>query len=191
MSDFDDRINAAMDRCADGDDAAFNDVYAMMGPRLLSWFQRQGASREQSEDLLQEVALRLFRARGGFQHGASAMAWAYGISRNAWIDHLRAVQARPRVVGDESALGRIRASEASSADASTLTTEQVREIERVLEGLPEAQREAFELRHVEHLDIAAAARRAGVSENALKIRVHRAVEALRRAFDRPSGGHQR
>lgn len=64
--EFEDRIDAAMDRCADGDDAAFGEVYALMGPRLITFFLRQGASQELAEDLLQDVAVRLYRARGNF-----------------------------------------------------------------------------------------------------------------------------
>jgi DNA-directed RNA polymerase specialized sigma24 family protein len=53
-----------------------------------------------------------------------------------------------------------------------------------MQQLPATQREAFELRHLQQVDIPEAARRLGVTQNAFKIRVHRALEALRRAFER-------
>jgi RNA polymerase sigma-70 factor (ECF subfamily) len=183
MSEFDERINQAMQRCADGSDEAFGEVYALMGPRLLAWFQKQGASREQAEDLLQEVAIRLYRARGNFQRDASAMAWAYGIARNAFIDQLRASRARPQTTGPRP-LSSMAAPEQLSADSSALAGERARRLQDAMQQLPATQREAFELRHLQQVDIPEAARRLGVTQNAFKIRVHRALEALRRAFER-------
>ena len=184
---FEARIDAAMDRCAEGDDASFGEVYELMGPRLITFFMRQGATRPVAEDLLQDVAVRLYRARGNFQRGASAMAWSYGVARNAHIDHLRATRTRRIVTSNDVALGRAPADETASAEALVSASQQASRLEEVLETLPAAQREAFELRHVHGLDVAEAASKAGVTENALKIRVHRAKEALRQALARLSG----
>lgn len=183
----DDRIDAAMDRCAEGDDAAFGEVYELMGPKLVQFFLRQGASQDLAEDLLQDVAVRLFRARGSFQRGASAMAWAYGVSRNAYIDHLRAAKTRRVVVSDDDALGRAASDEAASAEAMVSAGQQADHVAAAIEKLPAAQRQAYELRHVHQLEVQEAAAQAGVSENAFKIRVHRAKETLRRALHALAG----
>jgi len=179
---FEERIDAAMDRCAQGDDAAFGEVYGLMGPKLIRFFLRQGASQELAEDLLQDVAVRLYRARGNFQPGASAMAWAYGVSRNAYIDHARAAKTRRVVVSDDDALGRAATDESHSVEAMVSAGQQADHLSAALDDLPPGQRQAYELRHVEGLDVAQAAARAGTSENAFKIRVHRAKEALRKAL---------
>jgi RNA polymerase sigma-70 factor, ECF subfamily len=180
--ELEDRIDAAMDRCANGDDAAFGEVYELMGPKLISFFLRQGATQELAEDLLQDVAVRLYRARGNFQRGASAMAWAYGVSRNAYIDHLRAAKTRRVVVSDDDALGRVASDESTSAEAMVSAGQQAEHLAAALEKLPPAQRQAYELRHVHGLEVSDAAAEAGVTENAFKIRVHRAKEALRHAL---------
>ncbi len=188
--EFERRIDAAMDRCAQGDDGAFGEVYELMGPKLIGFFMRQGASLSLAEDLLQDVAVRLYRARGNFQRGASAMAWAYGVSRNAYVDHLRATKTRRVVVSDDEALGRVGAGEESSAEALMAASEQARHLAAAFEELPQAQRQAYELRHVQELEVEEAARQAGVTENALKIRAHRAKEALRQALRRLAGDEE-
>lgn len=185
--EFERRIDAAMDRCAEGDDAAFSEVYQLMGPKLIAFFLRQGTSREVAEDLLQDVAIRLYRARGSFQRGASAMAWAYGVARNAHIDHVRAAKTRRIVVSDDDAVGRVRADEAASAESLVAVSQQVEHLNAALENLPPAQREAYELRHVQGMEVDQAAAIAGVGENAFKIRVHRAKETLRRALHALAG----
>lgn len=182
--EFERRIDAAMDRCAEGDDEAFGEVYELMGPKLIAFFVRQGASRSLAEDLLQDVAVRLYRARGNFQRGASAMAWAYGVSRNAHVDHLRAAKTRRVVVSDDDALGRVASGEDTSAEALVAASQQADHMTRALDTLPRAQRQAYELRHVQDLTLEESARQAGVTENALKIRLHRAKEALRQALQR-------
>jgi RNA polymerase sigma-70 factor (ECF subfamily) len=188
--EFEGRIDAAMDRCADGDDGAFGEVYELMGPKLIQFFMRQGASRPLAEDLLQDVAVRLYRARGNFQRGASAMAWAYGVSRNAHVDHLRAAKTRRVVVSDDEALNRVASGDETSTEALVAASQQARHLAAAFETLPRAQRQAYELRHVQELEVEEAAKRAGITENALKIRVHRAKEALRLALRRLAGDEE-
>jgi RNA polymerase sigma-70 factor (ECF subfamily) len=53
------------------------------------------------------------------------------------------------------------------------------ELVRALEALPDTQRQAVELIHVEGLTVAEAASWAGVSISALKVRAHRGYRALR------------
>lgn len=110
------------------------------------------------------------------------MAWAYGVSRNAYIDHVRAAKTRRVVVSDDDALGRVASDDSSSAEALVAAGQQADHLAEALEKLPPAQRQAYELRHVNGLEVPDAAAKAGVSENAFKIRVHRAKEALRHAL---------
>ena len=55
---------------------------------------------------------------------------------------------------------------------------QIKELEGALASLPDAQRQAVTLIHVEGLSVAEAAERAGVSKTALKVRAHRGYRAM-------------
>ncbi|MEZ4231470.1 MAG: sigma factor [Polyangiaceae bacterium] len=68
-------LDAAMDRYAAGDDAAFNELYAPIAQRLLPFLRRMCGSLERAEDLLQETFVRMHRARGSLW-GRSGHAWA-------------------------------------------------------------------------------------------------------------------
>src|SRR4051812_15289346 len=56
-------LTDAMDRCADGDDAAFREVYDHVSPRLFAFFARQTRDRGAAEDLTHDALLRMYAAR--------------------------------------------------------------------------------------------------------------------------------
>ncbi len=53
-----------------------------------------------------------------------------------------------------------------------------------LAALPDKQREAVELIHIAGLSVAQAAKRAGVTKSALKVRAHRGYRSMRASLDR-------
>ena len=62
--------DAAMERYAAGDDAAFEALYDTLAGRLYGYIRRQVPNRQGCDDLLQETFLRMHRARGTFVTGA-------------------------------------------------------------------------------------------------------------------------
>ena len=61
------------------------------------------------------------------------------------------------------------------------------ELQDALASLPEAQRQAVSLIHLEGLSVAEAAERAGVSRSALKVRAHRGYRAMRAILQEVDG----
>ncbi|HXV74054.1 MAG TPA: sigma-70 family RNA polymerase sigma factor, partial [Sphingomonadales bacterium] len=56
---------------------------------LFNFYTRLTANRAVSEDLVQEVFLRILKYRHTYTPGNSFRAWMYQIARNARADHLR------------------------------------------------------------------------------------------------------
>src|SRR4051812_41474393 len=71
----------AMERYAEGDDAAFALVYDALAERLLAFLRRRLGSMSRAEDLLQQTFLRMHRARGSFVSGSAVLPWAFAIAR--------------------------------------------------------------------------------------------------------------
>ncbi len=128
------------------------------------------------EDVVQNVFVSVHRARHTYRSERPFRPWLYAIARNAVIDHVR-VRARRlrREVSLEADGVREPAVEADALSDDRLSPR----LEAALGALPAKQRQAVELIHVEGLSVAEAARRAGVSRSALKVRAHRGYRALR------------
>jgi len=79
----------AMARYAEGDEAAFAEVYAAVAPRLACFFGRRSFDPNGVPDLVQETLLRVHRARATFAPGAALMPWVLTIARRLLIDLVR------------------------------------------------------------------------------------------------------
>src|SRR5260370_6889043 len=82
-------VNSAMDRYADGDDAAFSELYDILAPRLFGYLLRQTRNNARAEDLVQQTFLQMHCARGKFIRGADVVPWAFAIARRLMIDGFR------------------------------------------------------------------------------------------------------
>ena len=184
------RANAAMERYAGGDEAAFAELYDAIAPRLLRFLR--GATRDAfaTEDLMQQTLLHMHRARGSFIPGAPVMPWAFAIARRLIVDRARHSRVERRVFLAPSAAAE-RAHEPAAVTARPDDLAHARRLESRLrqrfEALPEMQRTAYRMLRVEGRSLEGAAGVLGTSVTAVKLRVHRAVTALRAAL-REAGG---
>jgi RNA polymerase sigma-70 factor (ECF subfamily) len=175
-------LDRAMDRYAAGDDAAFEEIYDRLAPRLLAYLMRQTRDRGRAEDCVQQTMLQIHRARGRFLPGAQVVPWAFAIARRLLIDmHRRGGREVLAKTDDESALQLLVALDAPADDVA-IAKELAHRIDGVLRTLPENQRVAFELIKQEGLSVAEAAEMLGTTVAAVKLRAHRAYEALREAL---------
>jgi RNA polymerase sigma-70 factor (ECF subfamily) len=168
------RHDLAMERYARGDEAAFADVYDAVAPRLYAFLLRQTRSDARAKDVLQQTFLKIHLARGSFAPGAAVLPWAYAIARRLWIDSTRRGRREVplEVDGHEP-------SDDLPPDVAVYSAEIAERVRRVLERLPENQRVAFQLVKEEELSIAEAAAVLGTTPAAVKLRAHRAYQALR------------
>jgi RNA polymerase sigma-70 factor (ECF subfamily) len=169
----------AMERYAAGDAAAFALVYDALAPRIFGYLMRQTRDRPRAEDLLQQTMLQIHRARDRFIAGAEVMPWAFAISRRLLVDDVRRNR---RVVLSDNGEPEAGASLAPGADDLMQASELAVRIQVILAGLPNSQRAAFELIKQEGLTVAEAAQVLGTTVAAVKLRAHRAYEALRAAL---------
>jgi RNA polymerase sigma-70 factor (ECF subfamily) len=183
MADPNERLDAAMERYARGDDGAFDELYRRGAPRLRGFLLRLSGDGALADDLVQEVFLRVHRARGHFAPGAAALPWIFAIARNVFLDHTR--HPRVRRGGELREDGGIPEREAppdTKGDEALIGNELLSIVRATLAGLPVLQREAFVLIRFEGLSVSEAAQVLGATEGAVKIRAFRAYEALRAAL---------
>lgn len=72
-----------------GDEDAFGELVARMGPRLKGYFLRQGADEATAEDLTQNAFLRVLQSARRYRPEGRLDAFFLRVARNLWIDHRR------------------------------------------------------------------------------------------------------
>jgi RNA polymerase sigma-70 factor (ECF subfamily) len=123
--------------------------------------------------------------REAYMTGADVMPWAFAIARRLSIDAFRK---RRHVVGDAAFDV---ASEDTGPDDALRRKEAAAALQATLDGLPEAQRAAFELVKYDGMSLAQAAETLGTTVTAVKLRAHRTYEALRGAIRASDRARQR
>lgn len=128
-----------------------------------------------AEDALQDTFVRAYRSLGRCDPPSGFGPWVYGILVNRCRTHAaRRARRQQTVVLNEVAM-------ATASVPSHETRSALREtIAWALERLPADQREAFLLRHVEDLDYDTMEQVTGVRASALRMRVFRARDELRK-----------
>lgn len=125
-------------------------------------------------DLVQDSFVKAYTRLRSCQDPARFGAWAFRILRNRCHDYLR--DRRRQVVPLEQGAAALASSENPETDLERTTLS--RALDAALARLPDAQREAFLLKHVEGCSYEEMTEMLDVSVSALKMRVMRAREAL-------------
>jgi RNA polymerase sigma-70 factor (ECF subfamily) len=170
-----------------GEAAAFETLVRRHGGRMLQVARRILAGSEDAHDVVQEAFLAAFRAIGEFGGGARLSTWLHRITVNTALMRLRSRKRRPEEAIDDllprfdTDGHRVDAGAAWDAPSEVLLERQETRVRvrAAIGRLPEAYRTVLMLRDIEDLDTEEAAAVLGISTNAVKIRLHRARQALR------------
>src|SRR5450631_797447 len=127
-----------------GQHAAFEVLCARYNTRLLSFCRHMLASREDAEDVLQEVFAAAFNAVLADERPINVRPWLYRIARNRSLNHLR----RNTAVGVDSMDVHFAENGLSTSD-KVIRRESFRELIADVHELPETQRTALLLREID------------------------------------------
>jgi RNA polymerase sigma factor, sigma-70 family len=134
---------------------------------------RYASNPSEAEDIAQDALLRAWRRRSTLRDGDRRNQWLATIVRNeAFRQHARV---RPDPIATIE-------SQEGADDERVVATVERADLHAALNRLPEKDRQLLHLRYDEDLTQAAIARRLGIPEGTVKVRLHRARDKLRRAF---------
>lgn len=178
---------ALVARLRAGEGAAYERLVREQGPRLLAVARRLLRREEDAQDALQEAFVAAFRSVHGFQGQSSLGTWLHRIVVNVALMKLRSSRRRPEQSIEELLPAFDERGEhvreirdwAAEPTLQLERDEQRRLVRACIEQLPERYRKVLLLRDVEELSTAEAAAALGISEGAVKVRAHRARQALR------------
>ena len=129
-----------------GQHAAFETLFSRYHSRLLSFCRHMLGSREDAEDVLQEVFAAAFNAVLADQRAINVRPWLYRIARNRSLNHLR----RASAIGVDSMDVHF-ADQGLSTGDQVMRRESFRQLIGDVQQLPETQRTALLLREIDAL----------------------------------------
>ncbi|MGY2736174.1 RNA polymerase sigma factor [Sphingomonas sp. UYP23] len=148
-------------------------------PLLQRFVERRLGHRADSEDIVQEIYVRLYEYRRTRSIG-DVGAFCFTVARNLINDHLR----RMRRVGVAEAVSEELICPAPRADEILAYRERVDVLIRALKAMPALRREVFTRRRLEEQPIATIAAALGMTNAAVERHCGRAVADLRHALAR-------
>jgi RNA polymerase sigma-70 factor (ECF subfamily) len=179
-------LECLMTRYLGGDLGAFDALYARVSPRVFSFLLGMTHDRARAEDLCQVTFIKMHQGRAGWIQGAQVMPWVMAIARNALADDVRRIR-RAHVVLTPT--GELPESRNHDRDIDELLDSaevggepMVPALQEAIAALSPSYKEALVLTKHTGLSLRDAAIVLGTTETAVKLRVHRAYIALRRAF---------
>lgn len=177
---------ALLQRLRDGDERAYEQLVREETRHLIAVARRILRNEQDAEDAVQQAFLSAFRALHTFNGDCRLTTWLHRIVTNAALMKLRSKSHRPEE-SIEHLMPRFledghHAQQFSDwnmpADSMLIRQEAAARVRAAIGQLPERYRTVLILRDIEQIDTAEAAALLGVTPNAVKVRLHRARQAL-------------
>ena len=171
-----------MQSVARGDLAAFEQLIETHQMRLVGMITKMLGNDTDSEDIAQQVFIRLWKSAGRYRPTAKFTTWLFKIARNLVFNELRRRNRHPAIALDQEEEGHhFQAPDrgAVAPDAALLDGEMQKAIQQAIDSLPEIQRLAIILRRYEGMPYEEIAEVLKTSVPAVKSILFRARTELR------------
>ena len=156
-------------------EAHFTELYNRYFQRIYSFVYTRIRNHAESEEVVQETFLAVFRSFQRYRGQSSLLSWIYGIAKNTANNHIRRAKSqieRIDLADEEDLLPRSSLSVGSPGEELDLHRFQDQLALR-LDGLADWQAEIFEMRHFENLSIPEISRRTTRSSDAVRSSLYR------------------
>ncbi|HXC50912.1 MAG TPA: sigma-70 family RNA polymerase sigma factor [Candidatus Limnocylindrales bacterium] len=185
---IDDDDSLLVARMQAGDESAYEELVRANGGRMLSTARRMVRREEDAHDVVQEAFLHAFRSVATFEGRSRLSTWLHRIVINVSLMKLRSRKRKPEVsIEDQTPRFHADGSRIVEAHdyvdlspADALERERLRVLmRRCMDRLPESYRVVLMLRDIEDLTTEETAAMLGIKTVAVKVRLHRARQALK------------
>ena len=168
-----------MAKARTGDRLAYSTLLEQLLPYLRSICRRYFRTNEEMEESLQDILLTMHAVRHTYDADRPFAPWILAIAKRRIADRLRR---RSRVLRREVSLsGQLEAVQSGAPEPHDISLD-CAALRRAIGALPLAQRRAVELLRLRELSLNEASAESGATPGALKVALHRALNALRQAL---------
>jgi len=173
----------------DGDFSTAAEIFDRYSGRIYNFAYRFLKNSEAAEDATQEVFVKMMKYAKQFHGDAKLSTWLFSITANLCRDHLRKADNKNKE-GEETLLN-LPANPSYSPERNLEMRQNEERVQKALQSLTPEQREAILLSRYQGLSYAEIAQIAGCSEGAVKTRVFRAMETLKKLLSDPLSGEKK
>jgi RNA polymerase sigma factor (sigma-70 family) len=161
----------------DGDIDKMGLLYERHHRQLFGFLFHMTKNKELSEDLVQNVFFKMLKYSKGFNGSGEFKTWMYHIGRNVMYDHFRKDKRTPLHYKLKDFEEKIEGEE--RADIQMEKKQELKILERAIANLSEENRELLILCRFQELKYNEIGRILNITEGAVKVRVHRALNQLK------------
>jgi RNA polymerase sigma-70 factor (ECF subfamily) len=155
-------------------------LYERYHRQLFRFIFNMTRQRELSEDIVQNIFLRMLKYPDGFMGFGEFKMWMYHIGRNAVYDHFRKMKKTPAQSDVKDFEEKIRGDDVT--DSHLEKEEELKILEKAMDKLSDENRELLILCRFQELKYNEIAKILNTTEGAIKVRVHRALNQLKNNY---------
>lgn len=168
----------------DGNNAAFDTLLRRHQSKLFSYILRIVKNRDIADDIFQETFVKIIMTlkQGRYAESGKFGAWLTRIAHNLIIDHFRQEKSENSISTDDEEVNLLNRRDLCDENIEDLmVNDQIRtDVRRIIEALPEAQREVLMMRYYSDMSFKEIADATGVSINTALGRMRYAIMNMRR-----------
>jgi len=168
-------------RVKEGDQASFAELLERYRAPVIHFIYRMVQNQHVAEELAQDVFLRVYRARKGYEPSAKFTTWLFRIATHTALNAIRDSRGErglERLDEEESPLPHL-PDPAATVEQRLVEDARLLEIRRAVQALPAKQRAAVLMHKYQEMEYSQIARVLNCSESAVKSLLFRAYETLR------------
>jgi RNA polymerase sigma-70 factor (ECF subfamily) len=149
---------------------------------LYGFFYRLTADTNTSEDLVQNVFMRILKYRHTYHGDGKFTTWMYHMARNLFADHYKK-QKRMGYKEDVETADRYFSND-DNAESTRIQREEIDLLQKALDQLPLEKKEVLVLSKFQEMRYKEIADLMGLTESAVKVRIFRALKELKSVYER-------
>ena len=155
-------------------------LYQRYSRRVFGFFYRLTSDGATSEDLVQNVYMRILQYKHTYSEQGQFETWIFHMARNIHIDYYKK---NSRYSWQENMTDwETKLKDENNAEVATSKNDEMNMLRQALQSLAPEKRELIEMTRFQKLKYQQVAELLGTSESAIKVRVHRILKELKQAY---------
>lgn len=170
----------------DGDENALSILISRHKQKIYSFIYSKVFDRDITEDIFQDTFIKVINTlkRGKYNEEGKFLPWVMRIAHNLVIDHFRRNSRMPKFDNSgEFSIFSVLSDSSLNAEKSLIKDQVESDVRRIIEELPEDQKQVLKMRMYQDMSFKEISERTGVSINTALGRMRYALINLRKVID--------